>query len=200
MRLNRPVALQPPDLTQAGTASRHIEGIREAILKGWARPDGERSENQRLHVLVETFREGLDAGETLNVAVDAAIDAAAAVPLAAPREQRADELKPGGVPAAQPTELDPMLRSAGDHPATHGDEGLAATAPVTDADKQRGLARIEELAGASAPNARIAAKEALAARDIAGMDEDVRPPPALAPDALRAVLDDLIRELGGVQT
>jgi hypothetical protein len=39
----------------------------------------------------------------------------------------------------------------------------------------------------AAPNARIAAKEALAARDIAGMDDDVRPPPALAPDALRAV-------------
>jgi len=31
----------------------------------------------------------------------------------------------------------------------------------------------------SAPNARIAAKEALAARDIAGMDDDVRLPPAL---------------------
>jgi hypothetical protein len=30
-------------------------------------------------------------------------------------------------------------------------------------------------------------KEALAARDIAGMDDDVRPPPALAPDALRPV-------------
>ena len=93
-----------------------------------------------------------------------------------------------------------MLRSAGDHPATQGDQDLAATAPVTDADKQRGLARIEELAGSSAPNARIAAKEALAARDIACMDDEVRPPPALAPDALRAVLDELIRELDGVQT
>ncbi len=101
------------------------------------------------------------------------------------REQRAYELKPGEVPPAPPTELGPMLRSAGDHPETQGDEGLAATAPV--ADKQRGLARIEELAGSSAPNARIAAKEALAARDIAGMDDDVPPPPALAPDALRAV-------------
>ncbi len=50
-----------------------------------------------------------------------------------------------------------MLRSAGDHPATQGDEGLAATAPVAEADKQRGLARIEELAVSSAPNARIAA-------------------------------------------
>ena len=93
-----------------------------------------------------------------------------------------------------------MLRSAGDHPATQGGEGLAATAPVTDADRQRGLARIEELAGSSAPNARIAAKEALAARDIAGIDDDVRPPPALAPDALRALLDELIRELDWVQT
>ena len=93
-----------------------------------------------------------------------------------------------------------MLRSAGDHPATQGNEGLAATAPVAEADKQRGLARIEELAGSSAPHARIAAKEALAARDIADMDDDVRPPPALAPDALRAVLDELIRELDWVQT
>ena len=40
-----------------------------------------------------------------------------------------------------------MLRSAGDHPATQGDEGLATTAPVAEADKQRGLARTEELAG-----------------------------------------------------
>lgn len=95
-----------------------------------------------------------------------------------------------------------MLRSAGDHPATQGNEGLAATAPVAEAeaDKQRGLARIEELAGWSAPNARNAAKEALAARNIAGMGDDVRPPPALAPDALRAVLDELIRELDWVQT
>ena len=200
MRLNRPLTLQPPDLTQAGTASRHIDGIREAILKGWARPDGERSENRRVQALVGTFQEGLDAGETLEVAIDAAIDAAAAVSLPAPPERRPDALKPGEVPAAQPTELDPMLRSAGDHPATPGDEGLAATAPVTDAEKQRGLARIEELAGSSAPNARIAAKEALAARDIAGMEDDVRPPRPLAPAALRAVLDELIRELDGVQT
>jgi hypothetical protein len=71
---------------------------------------------------------------------------------------------------------------------------------VAEADKQRGLARIGELAGSSAPNARIAAKEALAARDIAGMDDDVRPPPALAPNALRALLDELIRELDWVQT
>jgi len=196
MRLNRPVALQPPDLSQAGAASRHIEEIREAILKGWARPDGERSDNQAVHVLVEAFRNGLDAGETLDAAIDTAIDATAAVPLPAP--QPIDELKPWEVPAAQPTELDPMLRSAGDHPATQEDEGLVATAPVTDADKQRGLTRIEELAGSSAPNARIAAKEALAARDTAGMDDDVHPPLALAPGALRAVLDELIRELEAV--
>ena len=155
MRLNRPVALRPPDLSQAGTASRHIEEIREAILKGWARPDGERSDNRAVHMLVEAFRNGLDAGETLDAAIDTAIDATADVPL--PAQQPVDEWKPGEVPAAQPTELDPMLRSAADHPATQGDDGLAATAPVTDADKQRGLARIEELAGSSAPNARIAA-------------------------------------------
>ena len=199
MRLNRPVALKPPDLSQAGAASRHIEEIREAVLKGWARPDGERSDNRAVHVLVEAFRNGLDAGETLDAAIDAALDAAAAVPLPAPREQRAEESKPGEVPAAQPTELDPMLRSAGDHHATQEDEGLAATAPVTDADQQRGLARIEELAGSSASNARIAAKEALAARDTASMDDDVHPPPALPPSALRAVLDELIRELEAVQ-
>ena len=93
MRLNRPVALQPPDLSQAGAASRHIEEIREAILKGWARPDGERSDNQAVHVLVEAFRNGLDAGETLDAAIDTAIDATAAVPLPAP--QPIDELKPG---------------------------------------------------------------------------------------------------------
>ena len=93
-----------------------------------------------------------------------------------------------------------MLRGAGDHPAIQGGEGLAATARVAETGKQRGLARIEELAGSSAPNARIAAKEALAARDIAGMDDNVRPPPALAPDALRALLDELIRELDWVQT
>jgi hypothetical protein len=79
-----------------------------------------------------------------------------------------------------------MLRGAGDHPATQGGEGLAAA--EAEADKQRGLARIEELAGSSAPNACIAAKEALAARNMAGMDDDVRPPPAPAPDALRALL------------
>ena len=45
-----------------------------------------------------------------------------------------------------------------------GTKGLAATAPQAEADKQRGLARIGELEWSSAPNARIAAKEALAAR------------------------------------
>ena len=99
------------------------------------------------------------------------------------RGQRAYELKPGEVTASAPDGTRPHAAQCWHHPETQGVEGLAATAPV--ADKQRGLARIEELAESSAPNARIAAKEALAARDIAGMDDDVQP--ALAPDALRAV-------------
>jgi intracellular multiplication protein IcmO len=195
MRLNRPVALPAPDVTRAGAASRHIEQIREAILKGWARPDGERSENQSVHVLIETFREALSAGDALDDALDAAIEGAAAVYLPESREQLDGDLKPGEIPAAQPTDLDPMLRSAGDHPATQGDAEEAATAAVTDAYQQRALARVEELAGSSAPNARIAAKETLAARDIGSMDDDVRPPPPLAPEALRAILDELISDL-----
>lgn len=127
--------------------------------------------------------------------MDAAIEAAAAAPIPTPREALVGEQTSGELPAAQPTELDPMLRSAGDHSATPGDGQSAAAAPVTDADRQRALARIEELAGSSAPNARVAAKEALAARDIAGIDDDLKPPLPLAPEALRAVLDDLISEL-----
>ena len=107
------------------------------------------------------------------------------------REQRAYELKPGKVPPAPPTELGPMLRSAGDHPETQGVEGRQARGDGTVADKQRRVWTRHRPAAVGrvvrAPNARIAAKEALAARDIAGMDDDVQPPPALAPDALRAV-------------
>jgi hypothetical protein len=56
------------------------------------------------------------------------------------------------------------------------------------------VARIEELDLAMAPNARAAAKQALTARDIAGMDDHVRPPTPLAPEALRVVVDELINE------
>ena len=195
MRLNRPVALASPDLKCAGEVSRHIGDIREAIVRGWARPDGERSENKAVHALVEAFRDALDAGDPLDDALDAAIEAAAAAPLPLVRVERADEVKPGRVPAAPPTELDPMLRSAGDHAASPGDEDLAVAAPVTDADKQRDLARVEELAGSSAPSARIAAKEALAARDGGGMDDRVEQLPPLSPAALRAVFDELIGDL-----
>jgi intracellular multiplication protein IcmO len=196
MRLNRPVALPAPDAGRAGEMSRHVAAIREAIIKGWARPDGERSENQVVHALVEACREALDAGEALDDALDIAIAAAAAAPL--PASRGVDLAEPGAIPPAPPTELDPMMRSAGDHPARPDDESIAVSVPVTDTGRLRDLAKIEELAGVSAPAARIAAKHALTARDMAGVEDNLTLPTPLAPEALRAVLDELIRDLQGV--
>jgi hypothetical protein len=85
-----------------------------------------------------------------------------------------------------------MLRSAGGHGAPASGRDEFAVAPVTDADQQRDLARIEELAGAPAPVARIAAKEALATRDADAVEKDVPVPPRLTPDELREVIDALI--------
>jgi hypothetical protein len=88
-----------------------------------------------------------------------------------------------------------MLRSAGDHAASSSEGGQVAVAPVTDADKQRDLAWIEELAGAPAPVARVEANEAMAARDATGSEEDDPSPARLAPAELRDVIEGLIAEL-----
>ncbi len=175
--------------------SRHIEAIREAIIKGWAWPDSERGDKQSVHALVAGFRQTLDAGAALDDAMDTAIAAAAAPPQATARRMGRDETKPGETPSSSPTELDPMLRSAEEHAATLGDDGFAASAPVTDVDRHRDLTRIEDVAGSSAPAARIALKEAFAARDTAVIENDVKLPTPLAPEAVRAVLNELVEAL-----
>jgi hypothetical protein len=58
-------------------------------------------------------------------------------------------------------------------------------APVTDTDKQRDLARIEELAGAPAPVARIAAKEGFAISNAVGSEGRVPVPTNLGAETLR---------------
>jgi hypothetical protein len=171
--------------------------IREAIIRGSAWPDSKRGDNQALHAVVDAFQEALDAGEALDDAIDAAIAAAVAVPASIARDTDGAETTLGQIPAAPPTELDPMLRSAEDHAATRSDAAVVVGAVVTDAGRQSGLARAEELGGSPAPAARIAAKEALNECDAAGIETDVTSPIALAPEALRAVLDELICELEG---
>jgi intracellular multiplication protein IcmO len=85
MRLNRPIELPQADAERMRDVSRHAGAVREAIIRGWARPEGDRSDNEAMHALVDAFRNALDEGDTLDDALDAAIAAAAASPEPAPR-------------------------------------------------------------------------------------------------------------------
>jgi intracellular multiplication protein IcmO len=195
MRLNRPLMLKPPPAGSMNGAANRIAEIRAAIAKGWACPDEEPGCNLAAKAFVEAFAEAAAGGTTVDFCVDAAIGAVALVPGVHDASEKAPLTAPGEIPPASPTELDPMLRSAGDHEGSVSEGDQIALAPVTDADKQRDLARIEELAGAPAPVARVAAKEALAARDATGAVEDAPFPARLAPEALRDVIQRLISTL-----
>jgi intracellular multiplication protein IcmO len=175
MRLNRPLMLKPPPAGSISGPVNRISEIKEAIGRGWACPDGEPGGNLAVKALVGAFSEAAATGAPVDECVDAAIAAAARVPEAPAPTEEVAAAAPGEIPPAPPTELDPMLRSAGDHEASASESDQVAVAPVTDADKQRDLARIEELAGAPAPVARIAAKEALATQDAIGAEETMFP-------------------------
>ena len=179
-------------------AANRIAEIREAIGRGWACPDGEPSSNPAVKALVETFAAAASGGATVDRSVDAAIEAVAFVPEVPAVNEEAGTAAPGEIPPAPPTEFDPMLRSADDHEASVSERDWVAVAPVTDADQQRDMARIEELAGAPAPVARIAAKEALATRDPIGAEEDVLAPPRLTPEELRGVIEGLYQPTQGM--
>ena len=196
MRLNRPVRLLPPRPEQAGQMSRRIEKIVNALDAGWARPDGERSQNGAVSALLEGLRLGLDSGDPLDAAIDRGLAVAARIDLE-PQIIADHELSASGeLPPAPPTELDPMLRGADDYPATSGEGDFAAVAPVTDADRQRELAKIEELAGESPAAARIAAKEVLLARDAATLEDlDPPQPPPLSQDQFVCLLRDVMAKL-----
>ncbi len=84
-----------------------------------------------------------------------------------------------------------MLQSARDHEASESQSARAALAPVTDANKQRDLTRIEELAGAPAPVARIAAKEGLAIGNAVGNEDRMTVPTHLGPDALQHIISEI---------
>jgi hypothetical protein len=129
--------------------------------------------------------------------VDAVIVAAGSIEVVADPAISQTKLEPGKIPPAPPGELDPMLYSAGDHVASLEGRDGSVTAPVTEIDKQRSLAQVEELAGASAPAARIAAKEALAAGDAVAISARAILPPLPAGE-LRAVIDDLISMLDSI--
>jgi intracellular multiplication protein IcmO len=195
MRLNRPIMLKAPEREMVGETSRRIEEICEAVMKGWARHDGERSGNKAVQALVDAFCDAANDGRGLDACVDAAIEAAASAPMPAATPAAEGAVKPGEIPPAAPTELDPMLRSAQDHEASSSDAGFVAAGPITDAEMQRDLAQIEEMAGMPAPAARIAAKEALAVRDSMGVGDDARPPERLTPEALRHIIDELVAGL-----
>lgn len=197
MRLNRPVMLMASGMEGSSGAKKRIEAIRNAIRQGWARDDGEPTKNEAVLALVEGFCRMSAEGAGLDACVDAAI-AAAAVIGPPGVDVEAPVLRPGEVPPAPATEMDPMLRSAADHEASGTDAGLVVAAPVTDAEKQRDLARIEEKAGVPSPEARIAAKEALAARDRIGAEQEEASLSLMEPDALCELIERLNASLEGI--
>ena len=196
MRLNRPVVLRPPAINLMQSSAARILAIRDAIENGWARPDGEPSGNAAVSALVDAFTEAMASGTSVTGCADAAIrraNSAMAGDLAATHVQGA---APGAIPSASPGEMDAMLQSARDHEASESQSARAALAPVTDAYKQRDLTRIEELAGAPAPVARIAAKEGLAISNAVGSEDRVPVPAHLGADALRQIISEINAALG----
>ena len=136
------------------------------------------------------------SGTSVTACADAAIlraNSAMAGDLAATHVQGA---APGSIPSASPGEMDSMLQSARDHEASESQSARAALAPVTDTYKQRDLTRIEELAGASAPVARIAAKEGLAIGNAVGNEDRLPVPAHLGADALRQIISEINAVLG----
>jgi intracellular multiplication protein IcmO len=194
MRLNRPLTLVPPSPGSLDASAKRLTGIREALVKGYARPDGEVTRNEAVKALIDAFASAAGDGVDVSACADAAIEAAAAVVECQAPPAPEPAVAPGDIPPAPTGDMDAMLRSAGDHAASPSDSDQVAVAPVTDADKQRDLARIEETAGVAPPDARIAAKEALAARDAADADE-LPSITHLSPVALRALIEDLNAEL-----
>jgi intracellular multiplication protein IcmO len=197
MRLNRPLMLMGPESERGVGARQRIDAIRDAVRHGWARHDGEPTESRAILALVDGFCRVAADGGGLDDCVDAAIAAAAAIePAAAPVEPASP--RSGEIPPAPATELDPMLRSAEAYEASGTNAGLVVAAPVTDAEKQRDLARIEEKAGVPSPVARIAAKEALAARDQTGVGQEGASLSPMALDALCALIKRLNTSLAGI--
>jgi intracellular multiplication protein IcmO len=197
MRLNRPIMLKPPTDDSAREIAASIEDVRDAVEKGWAQPDGEANDNPALKFLIEAFTQKAHIADDIEDYVDAVIVAAGSIEVVADPAISQTKLEPGKIPPAPPGELDPMLYSAGDHVASLEGRDGSVTAPVTEIDKQRSLAQVEELAGASAPAARIAAKEALAAGDAVAISARAILPPLPAGE-LRAVIDDLISMLDSI--
>lgn len=197
MRLNRPLTLAPAAGANNDASTARLGRLREALIKGYARPDGDLAGGAAAKALVDAFAEAAEAGGGASACVEAAIAAAAAV-VARQVPPAPVAVVPGEIPPAPPTELDPMLRSAGDHAASPSESDLVAAAPVTEADKQRDLARIEELAGAAAPEARIAAKEALGTRDMVWDAAALPPITRLSPIALRGLVEDLNADLESI--
>ena len=198
MRLNRPLMLMPPAVGTIDGPARRLTEIREAIERGWAQPDGEVPANLGVIALVDAYCREAAAGADTAACADAAIRGAASVADGRPSAEPASAVVPGEIPPAPHGEMDPMLRSAADHAASPPESDQVALASVTDTEKQRDLTRIEELAGAPAPVARIAAKETLSASNAISAEDGLPELTRLTPEALRAVIEGLNAELEAV--
>jgi intracellular multiplication protein IcmO len=196
MRLNRPVVLRPPVANLIQRSAERILAIRDVIENGWARPDDELSGNAALCALVDAFTDAMASGTSVAGCASAAIRRADTAMAGHPAATHVQGAAPGEIPSASPGEMDSMLQSARNHEASESQSARAALAPVTDTYKQRDLTRIEELAGAPVPVARIAAKEGLAISNAVGSEDRVPVPTNLGADVLRQITIEINAALG----
>ena len=153
MRLNRPVALVPPDVQSLKAASAHVGAVLMALEGGLG--TGKTKRSSTLAAMLGAFQHAAAAGQGGEACVDAALEAAKDHPMAS------DEIEA----LAPHSPLEAMLTAAARRPRQAPLAPAPTYAPVErPADMARGtLESIEASAGSSRADARTAATSLLAA-------------------------------------
>lgn len=188
MRLNRPVALEPPAPGECRAAADALDAVRAALGAPLPRKPPEPPPD--FAALVAGLRTAEAAGMGRHEAAEAAVLAVGAAPYA-PRP-----VPPaGGAPPR--TAFTPAL--AGQDAAAPAPQKPMAAPPVADhaAALADAIAEIERMLGADPAEAAKRARRVVAERDAALDPARLPKPPAMDAEELRALLREVIRDFGG---
>ncbi len=153
MRLNRPVALAPPDVETLKATSEHVGAVLKALERGLG--TGRPKRPATLAAMLGAFQHAAAEGQGGEACVEAALAAAKDHPMA---REEIEALAP-------PSPLEAMLTAAARHPPQAALASHPAYAPVGESAEaaRETLESIETSTGASRAGARAAAASLLAA-------------------------------------
>ena len=192
-RLGRTIMLRAPDADAIREDLARIGRIASSIESGSVALAGEEEASPGLSALVRGFARAARRASRPRVCARAALDEIGAVPeeLLTPR--------PGAAPDGTPmTPVTPMLAAASKGPLAGGEAEGPPNEPV-DGPLLRGIAAIEDLAGASPASARSAALSILAERDEALRAPAAVEPPPIDAATFRANLEAVMRQLAALR-